>query len=269
MIKHHIRKMCRKLLRTSQESNKSIVPDTLYPDDVFIVSYPRSGNTWILFILTHLILHRFDDSVDFKVVQETTPDIHMVQRYGISLDVPRPRIIKSHTCFVPEYPKVVYLVRDGRDVAVSFFHWHNKFSQFDGTFYDFIKADFCYPISWSEHVSSWLFQKHDTPLICIRYEDMLEDGPTQIRKLCDFAGISATDEEILQALKLASFDRMRKIEEERGLGYVDEKNRNYMVVREGKKGNWKTHFDERTKELFKKKHQYVLEKLGYVEDANW
>jgi estrone sulfotransferase len=244
------------------------VPDPLYPDDTFVVSYPRSGNTWMLFILTHLKL-KSDTPVDFKLVQETIPDIHMVDRYGISLDVPRPRIIKSHASFAKDYPKVVYLVRDGRDVAVSFYHYQQKFSRFDGTLYNFIKYDFNYYIPWSDHIISWLFREHKIPILCVRYEDMLTDGLAQIRRLCGFLGLESTDEEINRVLELTKFNKMRKIEENQGLGYMGDGKEGQRFIRKGKSGDWKVYFDQKTKELFKSKYQFVLERMGYVEDENW
>lgn len=255
----------------SDESDKaaSCVPAEVYPDDVFLVSYPRSGNTWVRFILTHLILRRFDDSVDFKTVQEVTPDIHMVEPYEISLDVPRPRIIKSHAGFVPEYPRVVYLLRDGRDVAVSFYFYRKKMSGYDGTFRDFIEADCDYHLSWSEHVETWLFREHEIPILCIRYEDLLANGLAQIRKLCSFAGIDATEDGIAEALRLSQFSRLRRLEEKRGLGYVDGGDESYRVIRKGKKGDWKSHFDDDSKRIFKRRHQRTLEELGYADDSNW
>ena len=36
--------------------------------------------------------------------------------------LPRPRVLKSHESFQPHYPSVIYIVRDPRDVAVSYYH---------------------------------------------------------------------------------------------------------------------------------------------------
>lgn len=245
-----------------------IAPE-IYSDDVFLVSYPRSGSTWVRFVLTYLMLGRFDDSVDFQTVQEVTPDIQMVKPSGISLDVPRPRVIKSHAAFVPDYPNVVYLLRDGRDVVVSFYYYCRKRSGYDGSLYDFIEANCDYHVSWSEHVESWLAGQHDMRFLCIRYEDLLADGLAVMRNVCSFAGISATDDEIAEALRLSRFSRLRRLEEDRGLGYVDGGDEQYRFIRKGEKGDWTSHFDARTKRVFKRLHQPALEKLGYADSSNW
>lgn len=245
------------------------VPSPLYPDDIFLVSYPKSGSTWVRFILTHLILSESDDPVDFATVQEVTPDIHMVGSYGISLNVQRPRVIKSHAAFTPHYPKVVYLVRDGRDVAVSFYYHQKKMSGYHGTFRDFIEAGCNHRPAWSEHVNSWLYQDHKIPLLCIRYEDLLANGPDQIRKLCSFCGIDATDDKITRALRLSEFNRLKRLEQEEGLGYVNQGDTNYRFIRKGEKGDWESHFDAESKEVFKRRHQTTLERLGYTDGSDW
>ena len=268
MITRGIRRI-RSFFSRRPNTGRVCVPPEIYPDDVFLVSYPKSGSTWVRFIITYLILGTFDDSVDFKTVQEMTPDIHMVEPYGISLDVPRPRIIKSHCAFVADYPRVVYLVRDGRDVAVSFYHHQKKMRGYSGTFQEFVEADFQWSPSWSQHVDSWLFGHHASPVLPIRYEDLSIDAADLVEELCSFAGIPATSTEIESALHWSRFDRLRRVEEERGLGYVDGGNDNLKFVRKGERGNWDSLFDDAAKRIFRQRHQATLQRLGYVTSPDW
>src|SRR6201987_839110 len=94
---------------------------TVYPDDVFLVSYPRSGNTWTRFLLGNLI-HQ-DEPVTFSNIESRIPEIYFNPDRALRA-LPRPRMLKSHECFQPQYPHVIYIVRDPRDVAISFYH-HN------------------------------------------------------------------------------------------------------------------------------------------------
>ena len=43
-------------------------------------------------------------------------------QYLMMRRLPRPRILKSHECFQPQYPRIIYIVRDPRDICVSFYH---------------------------------------------------------------------------------------------------------------------------------------------------
>src|SRR5262250_161756 len=93
------------------------------PDDVFLVSYPRSGNTWTRFLVANL-LHPHEPAT-FANIERMVPDIYVNSQVAL-LRVPHPRVLKSHEPFDPRYKKVVYIVRDPRDVAVSMYHWEIK-----------------------------------------------------------------------------------------------------------------------------------------------
>ena len=96
---------------------------TVFPDDVFLVSYPRSGSTWLRFLIGNLAYPA--DPVNFLNVDSRIPDIYLLpdrvlRRY------PRPRILKSHEPFDPRYSKIIYIVRDPRDLVVSLYHYDLK-----------------------------------------------------------------------------------------------------------------------------------------------
>src|SRR5215472_10086604 len=91
----------------------------VYPDDTFIVSYPRSGNTWTRFLIANL-LHP-DEPVTFANIETIIPDTSALSSRALKR-VPRPRLIKTHEYFEPRYRKVIYLVRDPRDMAVSLYN---------------------------------------------------------------------------------------------------------------------------------------------------
>src|SRR5437588_5980082 len=90
---------------------------TVFPDDVFIVSYPKSGNTWARFLIGNLF--HDDEPVTFANVEERVPSIYVHPDRALRR---LPRILKSHECFDPRYRRVIYIVRDPRDVAVSYYH---------------------------------------------------------------------------------------------------------------------------------------------------
>src|SRR5437016_13287787 len=107
-----------KVLTGSQPAGRNL---TVFDDDVFIVSYPRSGNTWTRFLIGNLLYQ--DDPVTFSNIERRIPEIyfnpdHVLRRLS------RPRILKSHECFQPRYKRIIYIVRDPRDVCVSICYHH-------------------------------------------------------------------------------------------------------------------------------------------------
>ncbi len=134
--------------------------------------------------------------------------------------MPRPRIIKSHECFDPRYPRVVYIVRDPRDVVVSQYHYHRKLrkiaddSPIEKFITRFLAGETCPHGSWGQNVSTWLYTSEGNPrFLLLRYEDLLADTARELAKVVDFLALSASPEQIAQAVERSSADRMRKLEQ--------------------------------------------------------
>src|SRR5690349_8047723 len=81
----------------------------VFSDDRFLVSYPRSGNTWTRFLTANLLFP--DREVSFLNIDHLIPDVLNVDRRTLA-GIPRPRLIKSHEYFDPRYRRVIYIVRD-------------------------------------------------------------------------------------------------------------------------------------------------------------
>src|SRR5579859_8166001 len=96
---------------------------TVYADDTFLVSFPRSGNTWTRFLVCNLV--NPDSPVDFAHLESRIPEIYDTTDRDLRAFT-RPRIIKSHECFDPRYRKIIYIVRDPRDVVISYYEFQLK-----------------------------------------------------------------------------------------------------------------------------------------------
>src|SRR5271165_3422007 len=77
----------------------------ILPDDVFLVSFPKSGNTWTRFLVANLV--NPDRPASFGNLHKLIPDPEATAKRVFDR-MPRPRIIKSHECFEPRYPRVIY-----------------------------------------------------------------------------------------------------------------------------------------------------------------
>ncbi|MEL6581985.1 MAG: hypothetical protein AAFQ14_19735, partial [Cyanobacteria bacterium J06621_12] len=62
---------------------------TVFPDDLFLVSHPKSGNTWIRFLICNLIYPELD--ITFTNINNMIPDIYLTSNRELQ-QVPRPRI---------------------------------------------------------------------------------------------------------------------------------------------------------------------------------
>src|SRR5215469_6599591 len=226
---------------------KDIPGRNLYvePDDTFIVSYPRSGNTWTRFLIANL-LHP-NRSVSFANIETFIPDIHAVPR-KLLRTVPRPRVIKSHEYFDLRYKRVIYIVRDPRDIAVSYFHFHRKFHRIPQDYSienyipRFIAGEFDPYGSWWQNVGSWVATRQNTDgFLLLRYEDMKQDPVGGLGKVAEFFGLHATPEQLARAAELSSADHMRKLESAQSDLWVVTKSgrKDIPFVRAAKPGGWK------------------------------
>jgi hypothetical protein len=189
----------------------------ILPDDVFLVSFPKSGNTWTRFLIGNLLSP--EQPVSFKNLHQLVPDPEGTSKRDFDR-MPRPRVIKSHECFEPRYPRVIYIVRDPRDVAVSQYHYHRKCRKIEDGYpmekfvARFLAGQTCPHGSWGENVSTWLLARRNDPrFLLVRYEDMIADTPRELARIASFLGIPATPERIAQAAERSSADRMRKLEQ--------------------------------------------------------
>jgi len=189
----------------------------ILPDDIFLVSFPKSGNTWARFLLANL-LHP-EQTITFTNLHRFVPD-YLTGATKRDLDrTPRPRVIKSHECFERRYPRVIYIVRDPRDVAVSLYHYHRKLRKIEDDasierFVDRFVSGETYPYgSWGQNVLTWLGTREGDPrFLLVRYEDMVADTGRELRKIAAFLGKQVTAEEIARSVERSSAGQLRKME---------------------------------------------------------
>jgi Sulfotransferase domain len=220
---------------------------TVYPDDVFLTSYPRSGNTWTRFLVGNLV-HQ-NEPVTFLNLERLVPDMYIHSDRDMR-EMPRPRIIKSHECFDPRYKRIVYIIRDPRDVAVSNYHWELKKGSFpDGyPMQEFIPRwmDAYYWSrlgSWADHVTSWLSTRENRPdFVMIRYEDLMSDAKRELAKVAALLGIEPTPERLARTVELSSADRMRQLENSEGKKWLQTKytRQDKPFVRKASSGGWRS-----------------------------
>lgn len=177
----------------------------------------------------------------------------------------------STLCYTHEKPEItadlgdkfshrVYILRDGRDVINSLIHFLT----------DEISLKLCpeYTIRvprqlynnldyfknlvqrWREHVLS--YEKHKNDFFLLTFEDLLEDRERVLTGLGHYLGLSVNSVELADS---TSFETMRKTAPQH--------------LRKGIRGNWKSFFTDKHKEIFKQVAGDCLIRLGYESSNDW
>jgi hypothetical protein len=239
------------------------------PDDVFIISYPKSGNTWTRFLVANLAFPH--EQVNFANINRLVPELEALSKSELSR-IPRPRYLKSHQYFDPRYRKIVYIVRDPRDVVLSQYHFHRKRRLVqDGVPVEqfvtrFVAGSTSAYASWGENVAGWLATRHGRPdFLLLRYEDMMAQPALELAKLALFLGIAADVPRLEQVVALCSADQMRKLENQQAHLWSLTKNTRQDVpfVREAKAGGWKLNLPESSVAEIERAWGQVMQFLGY------
>jgi len=243
----------------------------VYPDDTFVVSYPRSGNTWTRFLVANLV-HPNED-VSFANIERLIPDTSSQSNRALKR-TPRPRIIKTHQYFDHRYCRMIYIVRDPRDVALSYYDFQRKYRQIPDDYplpsyvNDFvtgrlISADWG---TWAENVASWLSTRgHSPDFLLLRYEDMVADTARELHRIADHLGINASAQRIQDVIERSSADRMREMEKKQENEWVATKRhrKDIPFVRVARSGGWHTQLPQPCVAKIESAWGELMMKLGY------
>jgi hypothetical protein len=241
----------------------------VFPDDVFIVSYPKSGNTWTRFLIANLAYP--EQPATFGNINQLTPDPEALSKRQLSR-MRRPRLIKSHQYFDPRYPKVIYIVRDPRDVAVSQYYFHLKRRLLPDDFpierfvTNFVAGSTSVYGSWGENVASWLATRFGLPnFLLLRYEEMIPRAQEELARVASFLGIDADRQRIERAVELSSAERMREMEAAEATSWSSTKatRQDVPFVRSAKAGGWKTALPESAIAELESAWEPLMRWLGY------
>ncbi len=241
------------------------------PDDTFIVSYPRSGNTWARFLIANL-LHP-QEPVTFANIERLIPDAE-AQSSRYMRGVPSPRTIKTHSYFDPRYPRVIYIVRDPRDVALSYYDFSRKCRHIEDNYPleryigDFVNGRLISAGwgSWGENVASWAFARGARPgFLLLRYEDMKARPERELTRIAEFLGIGASPKLLQTTLDRSSADRMREMEKTQGKEWVSTKNKRNDIpfIRAASVGGWKTNLGTESVAKIEAAWGHIMAELGY------
>ncbi|XP_062254422.1 sulfotransferase 2B1-like [Platichthys flesus] len=225
-------------------------------DDVIAVTYPKSGTIWMQEILP-LVLN----GGDLKPIQ-TIPNFERVPwlevtKLSIVVDqLKSPRALVTHfpyhlmpASFHTSKAKVIYVVRNPKDVLVSSYYFHQmaSFLEDPGTFDEFKEKFLDGRVmfgKWTDHVKSWRHTELTDRIMYISYEEMLQDLPASLRSLSGFLGTNLSEDTIQKIAEHCTFKTMKN----NNMSNFSLVPKQYMdsdkspFFRKGIAGDWKKHF---------------------------
>lgn len=247
---------------------------------IFIAGLPKSGTTWVETQLSNIPGYNLRPvyKEDGAVLRQDISD-------AVFAALPRRRysILKLHTRYTEQnynvimrnVPRFMITIRDLRDMCISaYFYVKKDKSHKDFELYNHIPMEEAllhrikitgevfvpWVLNWLEAV-----KKNPQSILLVRYEDLLSDTATQFARIHEFFHLPADRE------TLASATRSRLVGE-RDFGRVRKKSlglRMKSTARKGIAGDWKNHFSEKHKDLFKQLCGEALIRSGYEDNLDW
>ena len=248
---------------------------TVFPDDTFIVSYPKSGNTWMRFLIGNLI---YPEGVNFSNINQKILDPEDLSKRHLKR-LPRPRYIKSHSPYDPRYRKVILIVRDPRDVVLSEYHFDIKRNVIPESFSmeRYVREwmdgrGYHESGSWGANVGSWMAARRNVraflngqSMLLLRYEDMIDDPNRELARVATFLNIRSDEKRIRNAVERSSADQMRELERKQGhlWSSTRETQQDKPFVRSAKAGGWKTELTEASVAEIESAWGMLMHDVGY------
>ena len=267
---------------------------------VWLASYPKSGNTWVRAFLHNYIVnaerpHSINSLVEFSVA-EPAAAFFGADAVGLSdeqVQLRRPAVheqltrlhpdlvfVKTHNanlamhgvplCTPAHTAGAVYIVRDPRDVALSYAAFAGRevddIINFMGARGTVSAGDsqqvFELLSSWSEHVRSWVAAPKR---LLVRYEDLLAEPERYFARIIRFLGTGEVDDaRLARAIRFSGFDVLSAQEAADGYRAAG---RTEKFFRSGKAGQWREHLSPEQIKRIEAAHGEVMRKLGYALSA--
>jgi alcohol sulfotransferase len=242
--------------------------DKLQKADIVVVSFGKSGRTWLRVMVSHL----------FRVMYQLPENAILGFDNFHNLNRAVPKIFFTHDNYIKDFTgdfetkqpfygkRVVLLARDPRDVAVSqFFQWKfrikptkvaiNNYPPMgsDISLFDFVTGDNGGSMkAVADYLNQWAREADKVEHFhLLRYEDLRAQPHRELRRLLDFMQVDATEDHVNAAVEYSSYENMKKMESKQQFRLAggrmmprDKDNPNSYKVRRAKVGGYRDYFTD-------------------------
>lgn len=191
----------------------------LKPSDVFVASYPRSGNTWMRLLLADLVQQNagLQTGTNLPIGYERIiPDLDFGYWPTNQVDLCEAhRLFKTHSVYHPIINKALVVIRNPADCLCSYFHFFRRLDPSHQCIRAGIDAFCAKNVSdWCVHVNSYLAASRNRSLdsFWTSYEQLHAQPLTVLKTIATFLGMETSDAVCQIAIENQSFERHRASE---------------------------------------------------------
>ncbi|XP_037374666.1 amine sulfotransferase-like [Talpa occidentalis] len=255
-------------------------------DDVFIVTYPKSGTIWTQQILSLIYFEKHRKRTETMETLDRVPFLEYNIRKVNYLNRPSPRLFCTHLPYylVPKgfknkKVKIIYVYRNPKDVLISFYHFSNvvvrleEAQDLESYMERFLDGKVVGSV-WFDHIRGWYEHRHDFNILFMMYEEMKKDLRSSVYKISRFVEKDLNEDDIDAIVNQATFQNMKSdpranykaiLKNEIGTR-TDEGH----FMRKGTIGDWKNHLTVKQNERFDRIFQRKMKgsTLKFIWDIN-
>jgi hypothetical protein len=227
------------------------------------VAFPRSGSTWLRTILATIIDP--ENGFEPEAFNRIIPGVSG-RRLPLIWNLSDPRIIHSHTTFRRGLPRTVYIVRDGRDTLVSWYHYSVTREGGQVTFSEWFEL-YCkrwHGPRWHDNVESWLTKgkkQLEDNLLVVKFETLKASPVEEVQNIAKFLGLSTDINAIFHAVDMAKLESARE-REKKVFGELTDPNQSFY--RGGNVGQWSDYLSDGLYDKFMGLSKKAMKLAGYV-----
>jgi len=175
-------------------------PEKVMSEETWIASYPRSGSTWMRYIVS-ILVYGNDSLTEIDSFVADAQNGNMPKKY---------RYAKTNRCVPIKGCKVIYVIRHPVDVCASAYRYEQlkgNNGNADDFVFKFITGGYNSFGPWDDHVNYWMASDND--VVSVKYEDMCRGARPSIKGVAKHIG---HEKNIEKAVDMTTLERMQKEE---------------------------------------------------------